>query len=68
MVKQPPECSDFSDLKGERGKRGKSLTNTAGDLNVACLLSILRITACHPPKSAIGQTEFSISAALILWF
>lgn len=54
-----PECSDFSDLNGERGK---SLTSTAGDLNVAGLLPILRIMACHPPKSAIGQTVFNLSS------
>lgn len=35
-----PECSEFSDLKG---KRGKSLHSTAGELNVSGLLIILYV-------------------------
>lgn len=38
-----PGSSEFSDLKGRRGKRRKSHNNTAREMNVAGLLIILHI-------------------------
>lgn len=55
-----PECSEFSDLKG---KRGKSLNSTAGELNVSGLLIILYIMPWSPQK--VLEVKLSFPSQLL---